>query len=296
MNKQIKRDLVGISFISPWLLGFLLFTLGPIIASLYLSFTDYDMLSSPEWVGAHNYVHMFTQDSRFWTSVKVTFLFVFVSVPLKLMFALFVAVLFTRNYRGVSFYRTVYYIPSIIGGSVAVSVMWKQLFGLHGALNSGLSLLGIKGVDWITEPKTAIWSLILLVLWQFGSPMLIFMAGLKQIPKELYEAASVDGASKASNFFRITLPMLTPVIFFNLVMQMIGGFMTFTQSFLITAGGPLDRTLFYAVYLYQNAFTNFQMGYASAMAWVLLLIIAAFTALVFKSSSAWVYYESEGGK
>lgn len=296
MNKQIKRDLIGISFVSPWLLGFLLFTLGPIIASLYLSFTNYDMLSSPEWVGAHNYIHMFTKDSRFWTSVKVTFLFVFVSVPLKLMFALFVAVLFTRNYRGVSFYRTVYYIPSIIGGSVAVSVMWKQLFGLHGALNSGLSLLGIKGVDWITEPNTAIWALILLVLWQFGSPMLIFMAGLKQIPKELYEAAAVDGASKASNFFRITLPMLTPVIFFNLVMQMIGGFMTFTQSFLITAGGPLDRTLFYAVYLYQNAFTNFQMGYASAMAWVLLLIIATFTALVFKSSSAWVYYESEGGK
>lgn len=296
MNQQFKRELVGISFISPWLLGFLTFTLGPIIASLYLSFTNYDMLSSPEWIGTHNYIHMLTQDSRYWNSLKVTFLFVFISVPLKLMFALFVAVLFTRNYRGVSFYRTVYYIPSIIGGSVAVSVMWKRLFGLHGALNSGLSFLGIKGVDWITEPNTAIWSLILLVLWQFGSPMLIFMAGLKQIPKELYEAASVDGASKVSNFFRITLPMLTPVIFFNLVMQMIGGFMTFTQSFLITAGGPLDRTLFYAVYLYQNAFTNFQMGYASAMAWVLLLIIATFTALVFKSSSAWVYYESDGGK
>jgi len=296
LNQQFKRELVGISFISPWLLGFLTFTLGPIIASLYLSFTNYDMLSSPEWIGTHNYIHMLTQDSRYWNSLKVTFLFVFISVPLKLMFALFVAVLFTRNYRGVSFYRTVYYIPSIIGGSVAVSVMWKRLFGLHGALNSGLSFLGIKGVDWITEPNTAIWSLILLVLWQFGSPMLIFMAGLKQIPKELYEAASVDGASKVSNFFRITLPMLTPVIFFNLVMQMIGGFMTFTQSFLITAGGPLDRTLFYAVYLYQNAFTNFQMGYASAMAWVLLLIIATFTALVFKSSSAWVYYESDGGK
>ncbi len=148
----------------------------------------------------------------------------------------------------------------------------------------------------MTDPKTALWTLIILVIWQFGSPMLIFMAGLKQIPKELYEAADVDGASSISSFFRITLPMLTPVIFFNLVMQMIGGFMTFTQSFLITAGGPLDRTLFYAVYLYQNAFTNFQMGYASAMAWVLLLIVALLTALVFKSSSAWVYYESEGGK
>ncbi|TVY10485.1 sugar ABC transporter permease [Paenibacillus cremeus] len=266
------------------------------IASLYLSFTNYDMLSSPEWVGTKNYIHMFTQDPRYWTSLKITFLFVLIAVPLKLAFALFIAMLFNANRRGVGIYRTVYYIPSIIGGSVAVSVMWKQLFGLHGALNSGLALLGIAGQDWVTNPNTALWTLITMVVWQFGSPMLIFMAGLKQIPLELYEAAAVDGARPLSNFFRITLPMLTPVIFFNLVMQMIGGFMSFTQSFLVTGGGPLDRTLFYAVYLYQKAFTNFQMGYASAMAWILLLIIAFLTALVFKSSSLWVYYESEGGK
>nr|WP_261381322.1 sugar ABC transporter permease [Paenibacillus cremeus] len=293
---MIVRELVGLSFISPWLLGFLVFIIGPMIASLYLSFTNYDMLSSPEWVGTKNYIHMFTQDPRYWTSLKITFLFVLIAVPLKLAFALFIAMLFNANRRGVGIYRTVYYIPSIIGGSVAVSVMWKQLFGLHGALNSGLALLGIAGQDWVTNPNTALWTLITMVVWQFGSPMLIFMAGLKQIPLELYEAAAVDGARPLSNFFRITLPMLTPVIFFNLVMQMIGGFMSFTQSFLVTGGGPLDRTLFYAVYLYQKAFTNFQMGYASAMAWILLLIIAFLTALVFKSSSLWVYYESEGGK
>ncbi|MCZ8517727.1 sugar ABC transporter permease [Paenibacillus filicis] len=293
---MVVRELVGLSFISPWLIGFLAFIIGPMIASLYLSFTNYDMLSSPEWVGTKNYIRMFTQDPRYWMSLKITFLFVLIAVPLKLAFALFIAMLFNRNRRGVGIYRTVYYIPSIIGGSVAVSVMWKQLFGLHGALNSGLALFGITGQDWVTNPDTALWTLITLVVWQFGSPMLIFMAGLKQIPQELYEAAAVDGARPLSKFFRITLPMLTPVIFFNLVMQMIGGFMSFTQSFLVTGGGPLDRTLFYAVYLYQKAFTNFQMGYASAMAWILLLIIAFLTALVFKSSSLWVYYESEGGK
>lgn len=295
-RKKLMRELIGLSFISPWLLGFLVFIIGPMIASLYLSFTNYDLLSAPDWSGFKNYIHMFTADPRYWTALKVTFVFVLVSVPLKLIFALLIAMLFTRNYKGVGIYRTIYYIPSIIGGSVAVAEMWKQLFGDHGAINSGLALLGMHPGNWVTNPKTALWTLILLVIWQFGSPMLIFMAGLKQIPNELYEAASVDGARPMAKFFRITLPMLTPVIFFNLVMQMISGFMSFTQSFLITNGGPLDRTLFYAFYLYQNAFVNFQMGYASAMAWILLLIVAFFTILVFKSSSLWVYYESEGGK
>lgn len=295
-QSELKKDLIGYSFISPWLLGFLAFTIGPMIASLYLSFTNYDLLSSAKWVGLENFIRMFSDDPRFLTALKITFIFVFVSVPLKLAFALFIAVLFNSKRRGVGFYCTVYYIPSIIGGSVAVAVMWKQLFGLKGAMNGILAYFGIQGTNWIANPDTALSTLILLVVWQFGSPMLIFLAGLKQIPTELYEAAAVDGATFFSRFVKITLPMLTPVIFFNLVMQMIGGFMTFTQSFLITAGGPLDRTLFYAVYLYEKAFTNFQMGYASAMAWILLVIVAFFTALIFKSSSAWVYYESEGGK
>lgn len=293
-RKSLKENAIGFSFIAPWLLGFLGFVIGPMIASLYLSFTDYDILSSPNWIGFDNYVRMFTEDPRFITSLKVTFLFVFISVPLKLAFALFIAMLFNGNHKGVGFYRTVYYVPSIIGGSVAVAVMWRQLFGQNGAINDILAYIGIKGINWVGSPDTALSTLVLLVVWQFGAPMLIFLAGLKQIPTELYEAASVDGANWWRKFIKITLPMLTPVLFFNLVMQTINGFMTFTQSFIVTEGGPLDRTLFYAVYLYEKAFAHFDMGYASAMAWILLVIIAFFTALIFKSSSAWVYYESEG--
>jgi len=176
---------------------------------------------------------------------------------------------------------------------VAIAVMWRQLFGNKGAVNGALSWFGLEGTNWIASLDYALWTLVVLVVWQFGSPMLIFLAGLKQIPGDLYEAAAVDGAGRLRRFAHITLPMLTPVIFFNLVMQMIGGFMSFTQSFLITAGGPMDRTLFYAVYLYEKGFSNFQMGYASAMAWVMLALVALLTALIFKSSSYWVYYESE---
>jgi len=177
---------------------------------------------------------------------------------------------------------------------VAVALMWRQIFGPDGLLNGALSAIGVRGLNWLGDPRTAIWTLILLAVWQFGSPMLIFLAGLKQIPTELYEAASIDGASGWRKFIRITLPLLSPVIFFNLIMQIIAGFMVFTQAFIITAGGPLDTTRFYSVYLYNEAFQNFHMGYSSAMAWVLLLIIAFFTALAFKSSSVWVHYESRG--
>lgn len=294
-KREIVRNLVAYSFISPWLIGFLGFIIGPMIASLYFSFTDYDMLSSPNWVGMQNYVNMFTNDPRLLTALQVTFIFVIISTPLKLAFALFIAMLMNTGHRGSGVYSTIYYIPSIIGGSVAVAVMWRQLFGADGAVNVFLSYFNIEGVNWIASPDHALSVLILLVIWQFGSPMLIFLAGLRQIPSDLYEAAAVDGANAISRFVRITIPMLTPVIFFNLVMQTISGFMTFTQSFLITEGGPLDRTLFYALYLYEKAFENFQMGYASAMAWVLLLIVALFTGLIFKSAKSWVYYESEGG-
>ncbi|MEK3721491.1 carbohydrate ABC transporter permease [Paenibacillus sp. FSL H8-0034] len=294
--REWKKTIIAYAFISPWLIGFIVFIIGPMLASLYFSFTQYDMLSNPKWIGLDNYIEMFTSDKRFLTALKVTLLFVLVSVPLKLLFALLVAMIFNVDRKGVTVYRTLYYIPSILGGSVAVAVMWKQLFGSKGAVNSLLGLIGIKGMSWIASPDFALWTLILLVVWQFGSPMLIFLAGLKQIPTELYEAAKMDGAGAVMRFFRVTLPMLTPIIFFNLVMQTIGGFMTFTQSFLITSGGPMDSTLFYAVYLYETAFTHFHMGYASAMAWVLLLIVGLFTALIFKSSSSWVHYETEGGK
>ncbi|MBO0993177.1 carbohydrate ABC transporter permease [Bacillus sp. SD088] len=295
-QNSIKNDLIGLGFIAPWLIGFLGFIVGPMIASFYFSFTNYDLLSEPSWVGFDNYIKMFINDDRFWRAVKITFIFVFVSVPLKLAFALFVAMLFNTNRRGVGLYRTLYYIPSILGGSVAIAVVWKQLFGGEGAVNDILSIFGVPSISWVTSPNFALSTLILLVVWQFGSPMLIFLAGLKAIPNELYEAAAVDGANPVLRFMKITLPMLSPVIFFNLVMQTIQGFMAFTQSFLITEGGPMDRTLFYAVYLYEKAFGHFDMGYASALAWILLLICAIFTAFIFRTAKSWVYYESEGGR
>ncbi|MDX5474170.1 MAG: sugar ABC transporter permease [Bacillaceae bacterium] len=295
-KRALKENLIAFAFISPWLIGFIGIIVGPMIYSLYLSFTSYDLLSSPRWVGFDNYVRMFTNDPRFWTTLKVTLIFVAIAVPLRLMFALAVAMLMNMGHRGSGFYSLIYYVPSIIGGSVAVAVIWRQIFGREGALNHVLGWFNMEGYNWFAHPDYALSVLILLIVWQFGSPMVIFLAGLRQIPQELYEAAAVDGANKFHCFFKITLPMLTPVIFFNLIFAIINGFLTFTQAFLITAGGPIDRTLLYALYLYQNAFQYFQMGYASALAWVLLLIIGLLTAIVFITSKKWVYYESEGGK
>ena len=286
-------NLTGYLFIAPWLIGFFAFTLLPMVASLYFSFTEYSVLSSPRWIGLDNFVRMFTQDARYWNSVRATFTYVFTAVPLRLIFALAVAMLLNTKHRGVSLYRAAYYAPSIVGGSVAVAVMWRQIFGTEGVVNAVTQVFGIPPVTWLGDPRTAIWTLVTLAVWQFGSPMLIFLAGLKQIPQELYEAASIDGASPWSRFTSITLPMLSPVIFFNLVMQIISGFMVFTQAFIVTGGAPLDTTLFYALYLYRRAFETFQMGYASAMAWVMLLVIAFFTAIVFKSSSYWVFYDTK---
>jgi multiple sugar transport system permease protein len=281
-------------FLSPWLIGFFAFTFIPIVASLVLAFTEFDIFTPPKYVGLANFERMFTGDRRFWRSVNATFYYAFTSVPLRLTFALAVAMLLNTKRPLVSVYRAIYYAPSIVGGSVAVAVMWREIFGNEGLLNFLLAGFGLPGLNWLGNPNTAIWTLIVLAAWQFGSPMLIFLAGLKQIPSELYEAAMIDGAGPWAKFRKITIPMLTPVIFFNLVMQIISGFMVFTQAFIITGGAPLDTTLFYALYLYRRAFQTFEMGYSSAMAWVLLLVVAFFTALVFKSSSYWVHYESGG--
>ncbi len=290
-----QENLVGYLFIAPWLIGFFAFTLIPVLASLYLAFTDYDILTAPTWVGWENFQRMFFADPRFWKAVKATFKFVFIAVPLRLVFAMAVAMLLNTWRKGVSVYRAVYYAPSVVGGSVAIAVMWRQIFGSEGVVNALTALYDIPPTIWLGDPETAIWTLIILAVWQFGSPMLIFLAGLRQIPTELYEAAEIDGAGGWSRFFSITLPMLSPIILFNLVMQTISGFMVFTQAFIVTSGGPLDTTLFYSLYLYTRAFSDFQMGYASAMAWVLLLIVAFFTALVFKTSSSWVFYETKEG-
>ncbi|MCL4248025.1 MAG: sugar ABC transporter permease [Anaerolineae bacterium] len=290
-----QNNAVGYLFISPWLIGFLLFSFIPIAISLYLAFTNYDLLSGGEWTGLRNFERMFTQDIRYGRSMIATFKYVLLVVPLRLMFALAVAMLLNTKRRGVYWFRAAYYIPSIIGASVAVAVMWRQLFGPQGVINAIAQLLGFDPINWLGNPDTAIWTLVILAVWQFGSPMLIFLAGLRQIPSELYEAASIDGATSWQRFYRVTLPLLTPIIFFNLIMQIIANFRVFTQAFIVTAGGPLDTTLFYTLYLYRRAFNDFQMGYASAMAWVLLLIIGFFTALSFRLSRYWVFYETKEG-
>lgn len=292
-KKALKETLTGYAIISPWLIGFFFLTVGPVLVSLYLSFTDYNILSSPNWIGLENYRNILTNDTRFIQALRVTLKFVFISVPLRLSFALLLALLFKKERKGNRIFTTIYYIPSVIGGSVAISVVWRQLFNLNGAVNGFLEMIGLSPVSWLGDPNAALSILILLSLWQFGSPMLIFLAGLRQIPQEFYEAASVDGANKFQQFFKITLPILTPVIFFNLVMQLIGGFMTFNQAFLITKGGPLDGTLFYAVYLYEVAFEFLRMGYAAAMAWILLVIIAIMTLILFATQKYWVHYSEE---
>ncbi len=289
------NNLAGYLFISPWLLGFFLFALIPMGISLWLAFTDYDILGDWKYVGLQNFERMFFKDVRYANSLEATFKYVFTSVPLRLTFALGVAILLNTKRRGVYWYRAAYYIPSIIGGSVAVAVMWRQIFGRQGFVNAIGEALGMPPVNWLGNPDTAIWTLILLAIWQFGSPMLVFLAGLRQIPQELYEASAIDGANNVQKFFRITLPLLTPIIFFNLVMQTISGFKVFTQAFIVTQGrgAPLDTTLFYSIYLYNRAFDAFQMGYAAAMAWVMLIIIAVLTVISFKLSSYWVYYETD---
>lgn len=294
-KRAILNNLTGYLFISPWLIVFFVFTVIPILASLYLSFTNYDILSAPVWSGLANYERMFFKDPRYWKAVSSTFFYVFTAIPLRLIFALLIAMLLNNSHRLTPTFRAAFYAPSIIGGSIAVAVMWREVFGKAGLVNFILAFIGIPPTNWLGNPSTAIWTLILLAVWQFGSPMLIFLAGLKQIPTELYEAASIDGAGNISKFYRITLPLLSPVIFFNLVMQTISGFLVFTQAFIITGGSPLDTTLFYALYLYRRAFETFEMGYASAMAWALLLIIGLFTAITFKFSDTWVFYEQKEG-
>lgn len=295
---RLRRNVAGYAFIMPWLIGFVAFMVIPMAVSLYYSFTRYNILSQPTWVGLANYIQILTDDPRFVQSLKVTSVYVATAVPLRLLFALFLAVLFSQKRLGVGLYRTIYYVPSLIGGSVAVAVMWRQLFGYYGALNSFLIKVGLldQGFGWITHPRTALWSLVILAAWQFGSPMLIFLAGLKQIPASLYEVAAIDGSGWWTTFTRITLPMLSPVIFFNLVMQTINNFMMFTQAYIITQGRPFDRTLVYILYLFDRGFSYGQMGYASALAWILLIVVAAVTAVIFKSSNYWVYYESKEGR
>jgi multiple sugar transport system permease protein len=285
-------------FISPWIIGFIAFTGGPMLASLYYSFAEYNIIDAPQWLGLANYGELFS-DPLFWKSLQVTVYYASLALPLGLLVGFFLAVLLNQKIPGVNLWRTLYYLPSVIAG-VAVALMWMRIFNPRiGLLNPLLEkLFGIKGPGWLQDPDWAMPALVIMSLWSVGGSMIIYLAGLQGVPTTLYDAAKVDGANLWQRFRHVTLPMVTPVIFYNLVMGMIGAFQYFTQVYVIgsanaNVGGPARATLFYNLYLYQNAFRYFDMGYASAMAWVLLLIVLVLTALVFRSSQVWVYYEGE---
>jgi len=287
-----KESTAGVVFSLPFIIGFLAFMIVPMGISLYYSFCDYNILSPATFTGLKNFIKMFTDDEVFYKTIGVTFYFALVSVPLRLVFALIVALILQKTTRATGFYRAAYYLPSIIGGSVAVAILWRRMFATDGVINKLLGAIGIQtSFAWLGNTKTAIWVLIILSVWQFGSSMLIFLSSLKQIPGSLYEAARVDGANKVSQFFKITLPLLTPTIFFNLVMQMINGFLAFTQCFIITEGRPMNSTLFYTVYMYQQSFRFTNTGYGAALAWVMLAIIGLITLFLFATKRFWVYTE-----
>ncbi|MCR1841024.1 carbohydrate ABC transporter permease [Murimonas intestini] len=288
-----KDNIAGYLMLTPWLVGFILMWMIPMFISIYYSLTDFNLLNTPSFVGIDNYIRAFTKDKSFYQSLKVTFIYVLVLVPLRLAFALFVAMLLNKKHKGLGLYRTLYYVPSIIGGSIAVSVVWKQIFGNQGVIMSLLNAVGIsQTTSLLGNTTTSLGVIILMGVWQFGSSMLIFLSALKQIPYSLYESAQVDGARPAKMFTKITLPMLTPTIFFNLILQIINGFRVFTESYIITDGGPLDSTLSYVLYLYRRAFNYFDMGYSCALAWILVAIVGIFTIVLFKTQGSWVHYEA----
>lgn len=284
----------GLIFLSPWLVGLVLLTALPIFAAFYLSLTDYDLLSAPQFTGFDNFSRMISDDD-FWDALWVSFKYVFISVPFVVGFALLVALVLNQGLRMMGVYRAAYYLPSLLGGSVAIAVLWRQIFGRGGLMNELLGVFGVAEQSYVASPNTALWTLILLNVWQFGSPMIIFLAGLKAIPRSLLEAARVDGANRFRAFLYITLPLLTPLIFFNVVMQTINSFKAFTPAYVVSGGtgGPLNSTLFYTLYIYQEGFQRFRMGYASALAIVLLIIIGGITGFFFLTSRYWVFYQED---
>jgi multiple sugar transport system permease protein len=283
-------------FMLPVILGLLLFYIGPMVASLYFSFTDYDMLSSAEWVGLENY-RTLVDDEIFWKSLRITLMYSAVSVPLVMLLALSLALLLNQKIRGVTFFRTIFYLPTVMSG-VAVATLWKWIFNTdYGVLNLLLEKIGIRGPSWLSDERWAIWALIIASLWTAGGSMLIFLAGLQSIPADLYEAAEIDGAGAWSKFRNITVPLLSHVTFFNLVLGIIGALQVFTEAWVLTRGGPNNATLLLSVYLYRNAFEFLKMGYASAIAWVMFLIVLLLTLVVFRSAPMWVHYqETQGDK
>ncbi|MEK4063677.1 MULTISPECIES: carbohydrate ABC transporter permease [Paenibacillus] len=290
-----KNRYTGLFYLTPWLIGICFFVIYPFIMSLYYSFTDYSLLDEPAFIGLDNYSRMFTSDPTFWISVKATIKFVFFTVPLKLTFALLIAYIMNAKLKGIGFFRTAYYIPSILGANVAIAVLWQFLFKSDGLINMALNMIGLESIGWFSSASGAMFTIVLLRIWQFGSAMVIFLNALSEIPQELYEAASIDGASKFRQFFSVTIPQLTPIIFFNLILQLVQAFQEFEGPFLVTGGGPMKSTYLLPMYIYDSAFKNFEMGYSGALSWVLFIMIMIFTAILFKTSSKWVFY-ADGGK
>ncbi|WP_435531411.1 carbohydrate ABC transporter permease [Ruania halotolerans] len=291
---RLRESLAGYGFMAPWLAGFFALTVGPMIASLYLSFTDYDLFAPPEFIGADNYARLLS-DPQFLQSIKVTVIYVVLGTPIKLAAALGVAMLLNAKRRGLGFYRSAFYAPSLVAASVSIAIVWKAMFIDDGVVDSSLRIFGVELGGWVGNPDMTMPMFILLAVWAFGGPMVIFLAGLKQVPGELYEAAEMDGAGRLRQFRNITLPMLSPVIFFNLLMETIGSFQVFGSAFIISGGtgGPAGSTLFYTLYLYQRGFRDFAMGYASAMAWLLVIAVGLITILLFRTSKAWVHYQGD---
>lgn len=291
-----KRDLkkwVPYLFISPWIIGFLAFTLGPLVFSLFMSLHDWPVTREPVFVGFQNYINMFTKDPQFYKSIILTFKFALIFVPLNMIIALILAMLLTQHVKGVKIFRTIFYLPSVISG-VAISIIWGWIFNTkYGILNYLLKLIGVEGPKWLVDPKWAIIAVVVASAWGVGSMMLIFYTNIKSIPQDYYEAAVIDGASPLKQFFSITIPIITPTILFNLITSTITALQQLTLVILLTKGGPLKSTYFYGLYVFENAFKHQRLGYASANAWIMFLVILALTAIIFKSSDAWVFYEAE---
>lgn len=293
--KKAMKNNIGFWFIVPWLVGFIVFKLYPFATSLYYSFSDYNLFNGITTYGIENYEKIFTTP-KITKALGVTFKYAFFTVPLKLVAALFIAYILNFKIKGVNFFRTAYYIPSILGGSVAIAVLWKAVFRDDGLLNTALGFIGINGPSWLSDTKYALFVICLLRVWQFGSAMVIFLAALKGVSQDLYEAAAIDGAGKWRQFFSITVPLITPVIFYNLVTQLCQAFQEFNGPYIITSGGPRNSTTLISLLIYNNAFKSYDMGLASAMAWVMFVVLMIFTAIAFWSQNHWVYYADEEGR
>ncbi len=291
VRRYSVRDFQGLIYLIPWLIGVLIFQLYPFIYSLILSFTDKTMADTMNFVGLQNYLNIFTKDRDFWTNATVTLKYVLMAVPGRVLFALLIAMLLSSDIKGINAFRTLYYLPSIFGSSVAISIVWRFIFQKQGVINEIIGMLGGEGVNWLGNPKMALFTVCIIPIWQFGSSMVLFLAALKNVPRSLYESAQIDGAGYWKNFLHITLPMISPIMLFNLLMQAIGCFQEFSTAFILTKGGPNKATYLYGIKIYKEAFTNFKMGYASALSWILFAVIMFATAFIFITSKKWVFYD-----